>query len=134
MVRPSPAHHPTDVYAEYTDAAGAPRTRVLKLLSVDPSNYPDAPREGIRRVLEAATGVPHPRGLPLDTSRIAAIRMGTTVGGAACGWVGALRACYALGLVPPLLPPLRRRLFAGPRRTADTRRPPAPARCRTERC
>lgn len=35
--------------------------RVLKLLSEDPSNYPDAPREGIRRVLEAVTGVPHPR-------------------------------------------------------------------------
>jgi len=35
--------------------------RVLKLLSEDPSNYPDAPREGIRRVLEEVTGVPHPR-------------------------------------------------------------------------
>lgn len=34
---------------------------VLKLLSEDPSNYPDAPREGIRRVLEEVTGVPHPR-------------------------------------------------------------------------
>ena len=108
--------------------------RVLKLLSEDPSNYPDAPREGIRRVLEEVTGVPHPRcahgglggaraaaearwlawrnqhlhtqalqptcdpplmraatphththtytpgsGQPLDTSRIASIRMGTTV-------------------------------------------------------
>ncbi len=30
--------------------------RVLKLLSVDPANYPDAPREGIRRVLEEVTG------------------------------------------------------------------------------
>lgn len=53
---------------------------MLKLLSEDPANYPDAPREGIRRVLEAETGVPHPRGTPLDTSRISAIRMGTTVG------------------------------------------------------
>ena len=34
---------------------------VVKLLSVDPSNYPDAPREGIRRILEIATGKPHPR-------------------------------------------------------------------------
>ncbi|KAF9585364.1 hypothetical protein BGW38_002703 [Lunasporangiospora selenospora] len=34
---------------------------VVKLLSVDPSNYPDAPREGIRRVLEIATGKSHPR-------------------------------------------------------------------------
>lgn len=36
-------------------------TRVLKLLSEDPANYPDAPREGIRRVLEDVTGVLHPR-------------------------------------------------------------------------
>ncbi|EFN55823.1 hypothetical protein CHLNCDRAFT_145342 [Chlorella variabilis] len=69
----------TDVYAEWADASGTAHTRVLKLLSVDPANYPDAPREGIRRVLEAETGVPHPRGAPLDTSRIASIRMGTTV-------------------------------------------------------
>ena len=26
--------------------------RVMKLLSEDPDNYPDAPREGIRRILE----------------------------------------------------------------------------------
>jgi 5-oxoprolinase (ATP-hydrolysing) len=30
----------------------APGYRVLKLLSVDPANYDDAPREGIRRILE----------------------------------------------------------------------------------
>ncbi|GAB4819425.1 hypothetical protein N2152v2_006471 [Parachlorella kessleri] len=69
----------TDVFAEYEDEQGQQHERVLKLLSVDPANYPDAPREGIRRVLEACTGVPHPRGSPLDTSRVAAIRMGTTV-------------------------------------------------------
>lgn len=69
----------TDVYAEFADDQGATQLRVLKLLSVDPSNYPDAPREGIRRVLEQETGIPHPRGRPLDTSRVAAIRMGTTV-------------------------------------------------------
>ena len=51
----------------------------MKLLSEDPGNYADAPREGIRRVLEQVTGRPHPRDSPLDTSRIAAIRMGTTV-------------------------------------------------------
>ena len=28
------------------------KTKVLKLLSVDPQNYPDAPREGIRRIME----------------------------------------------------------------------------------
>lgn len=49
---------------------------MLKLLSEDPSNYPDAPREGIRRVLEEVTRVPHPRTALLDTSRIASIRMG----------------------------------------------------------
>jgi 5-oxoprolinase (ATP-hydrolysing) len=52
---------------------------VLKLLSEDPANYKDAPREGIRRVLEEVTGRHHPRDQPLDTSRIASIRMGTTV-------------------------------------------------------
>ena len=53
--------------------------RVMKLLSEDPANYKDAPREGIRRVLEEVTGKKHPRDQPLDTSRIASIRMGTTV-------------------------------------------------------
>ena len=53
--------------------------RVLKLLSEDPGNYADAPREGIRRVLEEVTGQPHPRDRPLDTTNIASIRMGTTV-------------------------------------------------------
>jgi len=38
----------TDVYSVCPDG----RERVLKLLSEDPSNYPDAPREGIRRILE----------------------------------------------------------------------------------
>eukprot|EP00775_Hariotina_reticulata_P006718 gene6718-6939_t len=50
-----------------------------QLLSEDPANYPDAPREGIRRILENVTGKPHPRDVPLDTTRIASIRMGTTV-------------------------------------------------------
>ncbi len=31
---------------------GEPGWRVVKLLSVDPTNYEDAPREGIRRILE----------------------------------------------------------------------------------
>ena len=68
----------TDVYAEWCEG-GKRCCRVLKLLSDDPSNYPDAPTEGIRRILEDVTGVPHPRGVPVDTSRIASIRMGTTV-------------------------------------------------------
>lgn len=51
---------------------------VLKLLSVDPANYQDAPTEGIRRVLEA-TGKPSPRGEPLSLDHIDVLRMGTTV-------------------------------------------------------
>lgn len=39
----------TDVYAEVPGSMGF---RVLKLLSEDPHNYPDAPREGVRRILE----------------------------------------------------------------------------------
>ncbi|KAI0432561.1 5-oxoprolinase [Xylaria sp. FL1042] len=53
---------------------------VIKVLSVDPANYDDAPTEGIRRVLEQVTGRPHPRGELLDTSSIERIRIGTTVG------------------------------------------------------
>lgn len=52
---------------------------VLKLLSVDPSNYQDAPTEGIRRVLEAATDASLPRGQPLRLDDIECLRMGTTV-------------------------------------------------------
>ncbi|PHH69722.1 hypothetical protein CDD83_5632 [Cordyceps sp. RAO-2017] len=52
---------------------------ILKLLSVDPANYADAPTEAIRRVLERATGRPHPRGRPLDLFHLESIRMGTTV-------------------------------------------------------
>lgn len=37
----------TDVYSECPNR----EVRVMKLLSVDPA-YPDAPREGIRRILE----------------------------------------------------------------------------------
>ena len=52
---------------------------VIKLLSEDPTNYPDAPLEGIRRLMSRFTGRDIPRGEPLDTSRIESIRMGTTV-------------------------------------------------------
>lgn len=52
---------------------------VIKLLSVDPANYDDAPLEGIRRLLSNFTGREIPRGEPLDTSKIESIRMGTTV-------------------------------------------------------
>ena len=52
---------------------------IIKLLSEDPSNYDDAPLEGIRRLLSKFTGKEIRRGEPLDTSKIESIRMGTTV-------------------------------------------------------
>ncbi|KAF2742710.1 hypothetical protein M011DRAFT_472032 [Sporormia fimetaria CBS 119925] len=69
----------------FTDCVGNPGTGkmsddvIIKLLSVDPANYSDAPLEGIRRLLAKFTGKETPRGEPLDTSQIESIRMGTTV-------------------------------------------------------
>jgi hypothetical protein len=48
-------------------------------MSVDPLNYADAPTEGIRRVLEMATGQLHLRGEILKTNKIDYIRLSTTV-------------------------------------------------------
>lgn len=50
-----------------------------KLLSSDPANYPDAPREGIRRILERHLQKPLPPSSPLNSAGIRWIRMGTTV-------------------------------------------------------
>jgi 5-oxoprolinase (ATP-hydrolysing) len=72
----------TDIYCETIQCTGESKTVkqcVLKLLSEDPANYSDAPTEGIRRLLQQESGVPHPRNVPVDTSRIESIRMGTTV-------------------------------------------------------
>ncbi|KZL79982.1 hydantoinase b oxoprolinase [Colletotrichum incanum] len=52
---------------------------IFKLLSEDPANYPDAPTEAIRRVLEVVEGKPIPMDEKLDGSRIASCRIGTTV-------------------------------------------------------
>ncbi|KAL0934416.1 5-oxoprolinase (ATP-hydrolyzing) [Colletotrichum truncatum] len=52
---------------------------IFKLLSEDPANYPDAPTEAIRRILEVAEGKSIPVGEKLDGSRIASCRIGTTV-------------------------------------------------------
>ena len=65
----------TDVYAEIP---GEPGFKVVKLLSEDPQNYPDAPREGIRRILEKVTGTPIAKD-QFDAADIEWIRMGTTV-------------------------------------------------------
>ncbi|XP_009611528.1 5-oxoprolinase 1 [Nicotiana tomentosiformis] len=66
----------TDVYAEIP---GKSEGRVMKLLSVDPSNYDDAPVEGIRRILEEFTGKKIPRSSKIPTDKIEWVRMGTTV-------------------------------------------------------
>lgn len=52
---------------------------VMKLLSVDPGNYDDAPSEGIRRVLEMVSGQAISRRSPIPKDLIHSIRMGTTV-------------------------------------------------------
>lgn len=69
----------TDVIAHVTHADGTVTQEVSKLLSVDPQHYPDAPSEGIRRILRkyvpdavAATG-------PVDVAHLEEVRMGTTV-------------------------------------------------------
>lgn len=68
----------TDVIAN--SGSGKPEDDiVIKLLSVDPKNYKDAPLEGIRRVLEKFEKRSIPRGVPLDISNVASIRMGTTL-------------------------------------------------------
>ncbi|CAN6454240.1 unnamed protein product [Victoria cruziana] len=66
----------TDIYAE---VPGQEDMRVMKLLSVDPTNYEDAPVEGIRRILEEFAGNPISRSAKIPTERIEWIRMGTTV-------------------------------------------------------
>ncbi|KAG9444966.1 hypothetical protein H6P81_016306 [Aristolochia fimbriata] len=66
----------TDIYAELPGQLGS---EVMKLLSVDPLNYDDAPIEGIRRILEKYTGEKIPRNAKIPTEKIGWIRMGTTV-------------------------------------------------------
>ncbi|XP_045604599.1 5-oxoprolinase [Procambarus clarkii] len=65
----------TDVYG----VCPSGEVRVLKLLSVDPTNYLDSPTEGIRRIIEQETGKSIPRASQIETNDIGWIRMGTTV-------------------------------------------------------
>jgi 5-oxoprolinase (ATP-hydrolysing) len=65
----------TDIYAE---VPGEPGFKVIKLLSEDPANYKDAPREGIRRVLSERLGEEIPEAA-VPAGAIEWIRMGTTV-------------------------------------------------------
>ncbi|KAF8345092.1 Hydantoinase/oxoprolinase-domain-containing protein [Amanita rubescens] len=70
-----------DVFASYPDPDDPTKTTetVVKLLSQDPANYRDAPTEGIRRILEIATGESIPSGSVLPTDKIDYIRLSTTV-------------------------------------------------------
>ncbi|AAW42254.1 cytoplasm protein, putative [Cryptococcus deneoformans JEC21] len=71
----------TDVHASIP-AANHSETReefIFKLLSQDPSNYKDAPTEGIRRVLEKVTGQGIERGKPLPVDKLEYVRLSTTV-------------------------------------------------------
>ena len=56
----------------FTDCIGSynGKEEIVKLLSVDPNNYDDAPLEGIRRLLEKFTGKKIAREDKLDTSLI----------------------------------------------------------------
>src|SRR5947208_1080658 len=65
----------TDVFA----LCPGHKIRTLKLLSVNPAHYEDAPREGIRRILEQETGKTLDPKVPIDPRQIEWIRMGTTV-------------------------------------------------------
>lgn len=83
IMTPQPLHRNCDQYTlccilQVANEEGV-KFRTEKLLSVDPTSYRDAPTEGIRRILEQETGIPHPRGESVDTSRIYSLRMGTTV-------------------------------------------------------
>ncbi|KAA8493187.1 5-oxoprolinase [Porphyridium purpureum] len=72
----------TDVYAEWWEehTPWCVHPVQLKLLSVDPQHYVDAPAEGIRRVLEAhVLRRPLPKSQPIPSACVTAIRMGTTV-------------------------------------------------------
>ncbi|WAR56572.1 hypothetical protein PtB15_7B421 [Puccinia triticina] len=70
----------TDVHASWPATTTTTRHEwVTKLLSQD-AGYEDAPREGIRRVLEHVLKQPIPRNQPLNTDKIDCIRLSTTVG------------------------------------------------------
>lgn len=65
----------TDVWA----SVPGQKDIILKLLSVDPDNYEDAPSEGIRRSLEIVSGQEISRQSSIPKHLIHSIRMGTTV-------------------------------------------------------
>ncbi|XXG95579.1 hypothetical protein Hte_001846 [Hypoxylon texense] len=76
-MRPSRSGTFTDVHAYIPNSSKD--ELVLKLLSVDPRNYADAPTEAIRQVFSHIRGVQIPRNGPLEISDVESIRMGTTI-------------------------------------------------------
>ena len=77
----TPYCNATDRGGTFTDCLGhipnrpeseEPEDIVVKLLSHDPDNYKDAPREGVRRILEIVTGRKISREEKIDTSGIGA--------------------------------------------------------------
>ncbi|GAA6042425.1 hypothetical protein JCM8097_008446 [Rhodosporidiobolus ruineniae] len=69
----------SDCHASWPLPNGEREEVVVKLLSVDPDRYSDAPTEACRRVLELATGEKIPRGIKLPCDKIDYIRLSTTV-------------------------------------------------------
>ena len=59
----------TDIYAE---VPGEPGFKILKLLSENPQQYPDAPLEGIRQIIHEVTGKPN-----IPNELIKWVRLGT---------------------------------------------------------
>jgi len=55
----------TDIYCEVSTVP--PTVHIMKLLSVDPQNYDDAPTEGIRRLVSELTGKKIERGSKIPT-------------------------------------------------------------------
>ncbi|KAG5481073.1 hypothetical protein LSCM1_06751 [Leishmania martiniquensis] len=69
----------TDIVAHVTQEDGKVIEEVTKLLSVDPQHYPDAPSEGIRRILRKYLSDTVGETGPIDVSHLDEVRMGTTV-------------------------------------------------------
>ncbi|MEC7640877.1 MAG: hydantoinase B/oxoprolinase family protein [Nitrospinota bacterium] len=63
----------TDIYAEIPKKPGF---KIIKLLSENPKQYPDAPLEGIRRIIQEVTGKPTTE---LSGGLIQWVRLGTTL-------------------------------------------------------
>lgn len=74
-----PATSSLTISYSWASIPGRDEDVIFKLLSRNPGEYSDAPIEGIRQILEMATGETISRGTPLDITPVESIRMGTTV-------------------------------------------------------